>query len=263
MSRSLSIAATGMTAQQTNVEVIANNIANLNTTGFKRQRAEFQDLLYQVRGMAVGSQSSQEGTIVPTGILLGSGVRPAGVYRIHAQGSLIGTENALDLAVQGRGYFVLALPNGETGYTRSGSLQLSPAGEIVTAAGFRVLPGFNVPGNARQININAQGLVQVTVDGQVAPVDLGRLQLATFPNDAGLQALGGNIYRETAASGAAVAGLAGEPGFGTIQQGFLEASNVDIVSELTTLITAQRAYEMNSKVIQASDEMLKTMNQIR
>jgi flagellar basal-body rod protein FlgG len=203
--------------------------------------------------MAVGSQSSQEGTIVPTGILLGSGVRPAGIYRIHAQGSLIGTENSLDLAIQGKGYFVLALPNGETGYTRSGSLQLSPAGEIVTAAGYRVLPGFNVPGNA----------LQVTVDGQVAPVDLGRLQLATFPNDAGLQATGGNIYRETAASGAAVAGLAGEPGFGTIQQGFIEASNVDIVSELTTLITAQRAYEMNSKVIQASDEMLKVMNQIR
>ena len=263
MSRSLSIASTGMSAQQVNVEVIANNIANLNTTGFKRQRAEFQDLLYQVRGMAAGSQSSQEGTIVPTGILLGSGVRPAGVYRVHSQGSLIGTENALDLAVPGRGSLVVALPNGETGYTRSGSLQLSPAGEIVTATGYRVLPGFNVPGNARQINVNAQGLVQVAVDGQVAPVDLGRLQLATFPNDAGLQSLGGNIYRETAASGAAVAGLAGEPGFGTIQQGFLEASNVDIVSELTTLITAQRAYEMNSKVIQASDEMLKTMNQIR
>ena len=222
MSRSLSIASTGMSAQQVNVEVIANNIANLNTTGFKRQRAEFQDLLYQVRGMAAGSQSSQEGTIVPTGILLGSGVRPAGVYRVHSQGSLTGTENALDLAVQGRGYLVVALPNGETGYTRSGSLQLSPAGEIVTATGYRVLPGFNVPGNARQINVNAQGLVH-----------------------------------------AAVAGLAGEPGFGTIQQGFLEASNVDIVSELTTLITAQRAYEMNSKVIQASDEMLKTMNQIR
>jgi flagellar basal-body rod protein FlgG len=263
MSRSLSIAATGMLSQQINVEVIANNIANLNTTGFKRNRAEFQDLLYQARGMNVGAQSSQEGTIVPTGIMLGSGVRPAGVYRVNAQGSLIGTENPLDLAVQGKGYLVVALPNGETGYTRSGSLQLSPAGEIVTSTGYRIQPGFNVPANAKQINVNAQGLVQATVDGQVAPVDLGRLQLASFPNDAGLQALGGNVYIETPASGAVVLGLAGEPGYGTIQQGFLEASNVDVVSELTTLITAQRAYEMNSKVIQASDEMLKVMNQIR
>ena len=247
MSRSLSIAATGMAAQQVNVEVIANNIANINTTGFKRQRADFQDLLYQVRGVSVGVQSSQEGTIVPSGIHLGAGVRPSGVYRIHAQGSLIGTENPLDLAIQGKGYFVVLMPNGE----------------VVTSTGFRVQPGFAVPNNARQISVNAQGLMQVFIDGQVAPVDLGRFQMVTFPNDAGLQALGGNLFRQTTASGAAVQGNPGDPGFGTIQQGFLEASNVDIVAELTTLITAQRAYEMNSKVVQASDEMLKTTNQIR
>jgi flagellar basal-body rod protein FlgG len=263
MSRSLSIAATGMAAQQVNVEVIANNIANINTTGFKRQRADFQDLLYQVRGTSVGVQSSQEGTIIPSGIHLGAGVRPAGVYRIHAQGSLIGTENPLDLAIQGKGYFVVLMPNGEVGYTRAGSMQLSPTGEVVTAGGFRVQPGFAVPNNARQISVNAQGLMQVFVDGQVAPIDLGRFQMVTFPNDAGLQALGNNMFRQTTASGAAVQGNPGEPGFGTIQQGFLEASNVDIVAELTTLITAQRAYEMNSKVVQASDEMLKTTNQMR
>jgi flagellar basal-body rod protein FlgG len=261
--RALSIAATGMSAQQINVEVIANNIANVTTTGFKRQRASFADLLYQSRGALVGAQSSQEGTIVPSGNLIGGGVRSAGTYRIHLQGSLSETRNPLDLAIQGRGYFVIQLPNGVVGYTRDGSFQLSPTGQIVTASGYVVQPAFAVPPNAKQVSVNTQGLVQASVDGQVQPVTLGQFTMATFPSDVGLQPFGGNIYLETAASGGAVQGPAGSPGFGTIQQGFLEASNTDIVSELTSLITAQRSYEMNSKVIQATDQMMQTTNQLK
>jgi flagellar basal-body rod protein FlgG len=261
--RALSIAATGMSAQQINVEVIANNIANVTTTGFKRQRASFADLLYQSRGAIVGAQSSQEGTIVPSGNMIGAGVHSAGTYRIHLQGALTETSNPLDLAIQGRGYFVIQLPNGQIGYTRDGSFQLSPTGQIVTASGYVVQPAFAVPQNAQQISVNTQGLVQAMVAGQVAPVTLGQFTMATFPSDVGLQPYGGNLYLETAASGNAIQGLAGAPGFGTIQQGFLEASNTDIVAELTSLITAQRAYEMNSKVIQATDQMMQTTNQIK
>ena len=260
--RSLSIAATGMLAQQLNVEVISNNIANMSTTGFQRRRAEFQDLLYQSQ-RAVGSTSSASGSVVPVGVQVGLGVKTAAVYRVTTQGSLTSTSNTFDLAVQGKGYFQVTLPNGETAYTRSGSFQLSAAGQIVTADGFTVLPGITVPNNATGVTINSSGEVLVKVSGQTTPQNVGQFQMATFPNPAGLQAIGDNLLSQTDASGAAVTGNPGDAGFGTLSQGFLEASNVNVVSEITSLITAQRAYELNSRVIQASDEMMSTLNQLR
>ena len=260
--RALSIAATGMLAQQLNVEVISNNIANMNTTAYKRQRAEFQDLLYQDRRQ-VGSTSSDTGTIVPSGIQLGLGVRTAAVYRMTGQGDLVSTENTLDLAIQGKGYFRIQLPSGETAYTRAGSFQLSPLGQIVTSDGYTVLPGLTIPNDAVDVTINASGEVLVSLDGQVTPQNVGQIDLATFANEAGLEAVGNNLYLETSASGPPVTGVPGQTGFGTVLQGFLETSNVDVVQEITNLIRAQRAYEMNSKVIETSDEMLQTASQLR
>src|SRR5579863_1237992 len=259
---SMNIAATGMAAQQLNVEVIANNIANLNTTGFKRQRAEFQDLLYQNQRRG-GATSSDSGTIVPVGVQIGLGVKTAAVYRITTQGNLIQTSNPLDLAVQGRGFFQILQPDGTTAFTRSGSFQLSPTGQIVTADGFVVQPGITIPQNTLGVTVNASGQVQAQIAGQVNPQTVGQLQLANFANEAGLEALGNNLFLETQASGTPVTGNPGLVGFGTINQGLLETSNVDIVSEITNLITAQRAYEMNSKVIQTSDQMTQTLNQIQ
>jgi flagellar basal-body rod protein FlgG len=259
--RSLNIAATGMLAQQLNVEVISNNIANLNTTAFKRQRAEFQDLLYQSE-RRVGTTSSDTGTIVPVGVQIGSGVKAAAVYRMSDQGNLINTNNSLDLAIQGRGYFQIQMPDGTTAYTRAGSLQLSPTGEIVTADGYVVEPGITLPASTTAIMVNANGQVLATITGQQQPQTVGQLQLANFPNEAGLQAQGGNYLTETPASGSPTVGNPGTTSFGSIQQGYLETSNVNIVTEITNLITAQRAYEMNSKVIQTSDDMESTLNQI-
>jgi flagellar basal-body rod protein FlgG len=260
--RSLHIAATGMLAQQTNVEVISNNIANLSTTGFKRRRAEFQDLIYQ-NLRRVGSTSSDTGTVVPSGVQLGLGVKTAAVYRIAEQGNLSQTDNRFDLAVRGPGYFQVELPSGETAYTRDGTFGLSPQGEIVTADGFRVLPGIQIPNQARDVTINANGEVLVKLDGQLALQNVGQIQTAIFANEAGLEAIGDNLFLETPASGQVQAGVPGSPGFGNIMQGFVETSNVNVVSEITSLITAQRAYEMNSKVITASDEMLSTLSRMR
>jgi len=260
--RALNIAATGMQAQQLNVEVISNNIANMNTTAFKQQRAEFQDLLYQDQ-RTVGSNSSDSGTIVPSGIQLGLGVRTAAVYRMTGQGQIVTTGNTLDLAIQGRGYFQVTLPDGSTAYTRAGSFQLSPQGQIVTSDGYTVQPGITIPNDATAIAINTSGEVQVTLQGQVQPQTVGQLQLAVFPNEVGLQALGDNLFAETAASGNATNGNPGTAGFGTILQGFVESSNVDPVQQITDLIRAQRAYEMNSKVIETTDQMLQTMTQLR
>ncbi len=260
--RSLSIAATGMLAQQLNVEVIANNIANINTTGFKRQRAEFHDLLYQDL-LRAGTNSSTTGTVVPSGIQIGLGVKPAAVYRITEQGALVITDNNLDVAINGKGLFAVELPGTQTGYTRSGAFGRSPAGDLVTANGHVVKPGVTIPSNAVDITINAQGQVFATIEGQTAPLNVGQLQLANFPNEAGLQAIGDNLFLETTASGLATIGTPGAPGFGKIQQGALETSNVNVVGEITNLITAQRAYEMNSRVIQASDEMLSSVVQLR
>ena len=260
--RSLSIAATGMLAQQLNVEVISNNIANMNTTGYKRQRAEFQDLLYQ-NLRRIGAASSDTGTIVPSGVQIGVGVKTAAVYRITEQGNVVSTGNTLDLAIQERGLFRIELPSGEDGYTRAGAFQLSPDGEIVTTDGFTVAPGIAIPQDAIDISISATGDVQVKIAGQVDPTNVGQLELVTFPNVAGLEAIGDNMFLETPASGPAIVGVPGVGGVGTILQGFLETSNVNPVHEITTLITAQRAYEMNSQVITLSDEMLSTVNRLR
>lgn len=260
--RSLTTAATGMMAQQINIDVIANNISNVTTTGFKRSRTEFADLLYQDL-RRVGTQSSDTATIVPAGVSIGVGVKPIAVYRISEQGSLIPTENPLDVAIKGRGYFQVNLPDGTTAYTRDGSLRLSNDGTIVTADGFNLVPNITVPDNATGISINANGQVEVTIPGQIAPTLLGQMQLATFINDAGLQATGDNLLLETEASGGPVVGNPGAIGFGVLQQNFLEQSNVNMVAEMTDLITAQRAYEINSKVIQASDDMMQTVTNIR
>ncbi len=258
----LDIAATGMLAQQLNVEVISNNIANMNTTGFKRQRAEFQDLLYQDL-LRVGSTSSDAGTVVPAGIQIGLGVQPAAVYRVGEQGSMKITENPFDLAINGKGFFMVELPSGDTGYTRAGAFQLSADGDLVTPEGYVVQPGITVPTDAVSVTINANGQVWVNIDGQVAPQQVGQIELSTFANVAGLESIGDNLLLETAASGSATAGTPGASGFGTVEQGLLEASNVNVVAEITNLITAQRAYEMNSKVIQAADEMLSSVSQLR
>jgi flagellar basal-body rod protein FlgG len=260
--RSLAIAATGMLAQELNVEVISNNIANLNTTAFKAQRAEFQDLLYQDE-RSVGTNSSSNNTIVPVGVQIGTGVKAAAVYRILQQGNLTNTNNPLDLAIQGDGYFQIQMPDGTTSYTRDGSFQLSPTGKLVTADGYTVEPGITIPQNTTAITVNASGQVLAQVAGQIQPQTVGQLQLATFPNEGGLAAQGSNLYTETPASGTAVLGNPGTTSFGTMQQGFLETSNVNVVSEITDLISAQRAYEMNSKVIQTSDQMMQTLTQIQ
>jgi flagellar basal-body rod protein FlgG len=259
--RALDIASTGMQAQQTNVEVISNNIANMNTTGYKRQRAEFQDLLYQ-NLRRVGSSSSDNGTILPSGAQVGLGVKTAAVYRVDEQGNLQQTSNQLDLAIQGNGFLQVTLPSGETAYTRDGTLALSPNGEIVTADGYVVQPGITIPKAATGVTINANGEVLATVAGTVVPTNVGQFQLAVFPNDAGLEASGGNLLMQTAASGTAQTGVPGAPGFGSVMQGFVETSNVNVVTEMTNLITAQRAYEMNSRVISASDDMMSTITKL-
>jgi flagellar basal-body rod protein FlgG len=260
--RALDIAATGMQAQQLNVEVIANNIANVNTTGYKEQRAEFQDLLYQTV-IRPGTQSSDSGTIVPSGIQLGAGVKAAAVYRINEQGNINQTSNPLDVAVNGAGYFQVLLPDGETAYTRDGSFQLNQNGQIVTADGYPVQPGMTVPAATTNITISSAGQVYATEQGKTNPTLVGQFQLANFANPNGLSAQGSNLFLVTQASGSATTGQALQNGFGSILQGDVESSNVDIVSEMTNLITAQRAYEMNSKVVKTTDDMLSTLVQLK
>ncbi len=260
--RALSTAASGMLAQQLNVDVISNNIANMNTVGFKRQRAEFQDMLYQNIARA-GAQSSASGTVVPTGVQVGSGVRPGAVYRVLEQGSMTRTDNPFDVAIQGAGYLQVTMPSGETAYTRGGNLAVNAEGQLVTHEGYLISPGITVPEGARQVSIAQDGQVQITLDGQAEPQTVGQLELATFLNEAGLEALGGNLFMQSGASGAPQTGTPGTPGFGRVLQNYTEASNVDAVSEITALITAQRAYEMNSKVISTADEMLSTAGQLK
>ena len=260
--RALRIAATGMAAQQLNVEVISNNIANMNTVGFKKQRAEFEDLLYQ-NIERMGTQSSAAGTVVPTGVQIGSGVKTGSVYRITEQGTLTRTDNKLDLAIDGKGYFPILLPSGDTGYTRAGNFSVNDQGQIVTNDGYLVQPQISIPQNATDVAISAVGQVQVTVPGSATPQIVGQLQLATFFNQAGLEAIGDNLFLESAASGAAQLGNPNDPGVGKLQQGYTEASNVDAVTEITSLIVAQRAYEMNSKVITSADQMLSTTSQMK
>lgn len=258
--RSLSIASTGMLAQQTNVDVISNNIANMNTTGFKRQRAEFQDLLYQ-QVSRPGAATSADGTKVPSGIQIGAGVKTGGIYRITEQGALTNTGNQYDLAIDGPGYFQIMLPSGDLGYTRSGSFQLSDQGELVTADGYRVQPDITIPQGALSVSVSKTGEVQVKLAGQAEMQTVGQLELATFINEAGLEAIGDSLFVETGASGQPMVSTPGQPAYGTLSQGFIEASNVNPVSEITALITAQRAYEMNSRVLKTADEMLQTSTQ--
>jgi flagellar basal-body rod protein FlgG len=260
--RALDIAATGLQAQQTNVEVISNNIANMSTTGYKRRRAEFQDLIYENLRRA-GSQSSDQGTVLPAGAQVGLGVRTGSVFRIAEQGSLTQTGNRFDLALRGNGYFPVTMPSGEIAYTRAGSFGLSPDGTIVTPEGFPLGAGITIPAAARDVTINAAGEVMVKLDGQVQPQVVGQLQIAIFANEGGLEAIGDNLLLATPASGNPQLGAPGAVGFGQVQQGFLEQSNVNVVQEITSLITAQRAYEMNSKVITAGDEMMSTLTQMR
>ncbi len=261
MMRALGIAATGMQSQQTNVEVISNNIANVSTTGFKRSMAQFQDLLYQ-SAARVGTASSEQGTVLPTGTQVGLGVRAAGVTRVLTQGSLTQTDNPLNVAIDGRGYFGVKLPSGDVAYTRDGSFSLSSTGQLVNSEGFPVEPNMTVNPTATSVTINQAGQVIETLpNGKQNTV--GQLQLFQFANEAGLVALGGNNFQQSEASGDPVQGLPADQGFGSVRQGYLEASNVNVVHEITSLIQAQRAYELNSKVISAADQMLQTTNQAR
>jgi flagellar basal-body rod protein FlgG len=260
--RSLAIGATGMLAQQMNVDSISNNIANMTTTGYKRTRLEFKDLMYQNIDRP-GSTSSATGTIVPTGLALGLGVRPAATYRIQEQGTLEQTGNDLDWAISGRGFFQIELPNGETAYTRAGAFQTNGDGEIVTSEGYRVLPGFTVPTDALYVEVNSVGEVSVKMPAQTTMQVLGQLEIVDFVNPAGLEATGDTMFLQTEASGQPIAANPGTDNLGTIRQAMLEQSNVDSVKEITLLISAQRAYEMNSNVIRTSDEMMDTVNQLR
>ncbi|MDB5428988.1 MAG: flgG [Caulobacter sp.] len=260
--QALRTAATGMAAQQLNVEVISNNIANMNTVGFKRQRAEFQDLLYQNLERA-GAQTSDSGTVVPTGVQIGAGVKAGSTYRITQQGTMTATGNKYDLAINGRGYFQVLTPTGETAYTRAGNFAISDQGKLVTTDGYEVQPGITVPPDAVDVTVSKTGQVQVTQQGVAAPTTVGQLQLATFVNEGGLEAIGGNLFMESGASGAATQGAPASTGYGELLQGYTEASNVDPVSEITALIIAQRAYEMNSKVVTTADNMLAATAQLK
>jgi flagellar basal-body rod protein FlgG len=251
-----------MSAQEQNIEVIANNVANINTTGFKRSRAEFTDLIYQTERLMGVSSRGRDAT-VPEGAQIGLGVRTAAIRPVEIQGSLTSTGNSFDLAINGQGYFQVTNPNGDTVYTRDGALSTNATGQIVTSDGYLISPPILVPSNALNVTISQTGLVTASIPNQPTPQNLGQLTIANFVNPAGLLALGNNLFQETAASGPANVGVPGDTSFGIIQQGYLEASNVDPVSEITNLISAQRAYEMNSKVIQAADQMSGTISNIR
>ncbi len=260
MIRSLWISKTGLDAQQTQMDVVANNLANVSTNGFKRSRAVFEDLLYQnIR--QPGAQSSQQ-TQLPSGLQIGTGVRPVAAERIHTQGNLQQSGSKLDIAIQGSGFFPVLMPDGTTGYTRDGSFQTDGQGQLVTASGFVVQPAMTIPADATSVTIAQDGVVSVTQAGSVTPVQIGQMQLATFINPAGLQSNGQNLYLETASSGAPGTGAPGANGTGTLVQGFLETSNVNVVEELVNMIQTQRAYEINSKAITTSDQMLQKLAQI-
>ncbi len=260
--KALGIAATGMLAQQTNVDVISNNIANANTTGFKSSRAAFQDLVYQSYERE-GALTSDAGTAAPTGVDVGLGVRTAGTVRLHTQGGLARTENELDLAIEGKGYFTVNTPDGGQAYTRDGNLSLNAQGQIVTLQGYEVDPGITVPEDTVRLEIAETGIVSAYIGDDPNPVELGQFSMTTFVNEAGLKPLGNNLMAATAASGDPQAATPGDPGVGVIRQGFLENSNVNIVQQITDLISAQRAYEMNSKAIETADQMLNATNQIK
>jgi len=260
MIRSLWVARTGLDAQQTQLDVIANNLANVSTNGFKRGRAVFEDLLYQTMRQP-GAQSSQQ-TQVPTGLQLGTGARVVSTARILTQGNLQKTDGSLDIAVSGNGFFQIQLPDGTTGYTRDGSFQRDSQGQVVTSDGYPLLPNITIPADALSISIANDGTVSVTQQGSAAVTELGTIQLATFVNPSGLLSVGQNLFLETAASGAPTPNTPGTNGAGVLNQGYVETSNVNVAEELVTMIQTQRAYELNSKVISTSDSMLGRLSQL-
>lgn len=260
--KALYIASTGMSAQERNVEVISNNIANMRTTGFKRQRAEFQDLLYQTQRRA-GSTTSAQGTLVTAGIEIGSGVKTAATPRIMSQGNVNPTEKELDLAIRGEGFFIVSLPDGRTGYTRDGSFERDAAGQLVNVDGFTIEPGVTIPDTASSVSIGPDGTVEAFLEGTSTPTQLGQIQLARFVNKAGLESIGDNLFVETAASGPAQVGNPSSEGMGNLLQAYLELANVNSVTEIADLIAAQRAYEMNARVISGADEMMSATSQLR
>ncbi len=261
MIRSLWTSATGMQAQALNLDVISNNLANVNTSGFKKSRAEFQDLLYETIRPA-GTSSSQD-TQVPAGIQLGHGTRPSSVLKIFSQGNMENTQNELDLAIEGDGFFQITLPNGETAYTRDGTFKLDSDGRIVNSDGFTLQPEIAIPTDALSISVGMDGTVSVLQAGDSTPSEIGTIELARFVNPAGLISMGKNLFITSEASGDEMTGTAGENGLGTLAQGFLEMSNVSVVDEMVNMITAQRAYESNSKAIQAADDMLQLANNVK
>jgi len=260
--KALYIASTGMAAQERNVEVISNNIANMRTTGYKKQRVDFQDLLYQ-QYLRAGSQTSDTGSVAPIGIEVGSGVRAAATPRVMSQGTATQTEKELDVAVDGEGMFGIQLPDGRTAYTRDGSFERNGDGLLVNSSGYQVQPGVTIPENATNVSISSDGIVQAYIGTATTPTQLGQLQLYRFVNKEGLQSIGDNNFVESAASGAAQAGVPNTDGAGKVMQGYLEEANVNPVTEIADLIAAQRAYEMNSRVIQGADEMLSSVSQMR
>ncbi len=261
MQRSLFIAATGMEAQRLNIDVISNNLSNVNTTGFKKSRADFQELLYQ--GIKTAGASSAGGAELPSGIQVGLGVKPAAVQKMFQQGDFISTGNSLDLVIEGHGFYQIAKPDGEIAYTRAGSFKLDSEGRIVNSDGYALEPAITIPANTLQITIAPDGTVSALQAGSSTPVQVGQIELAQFINPGGLNAIGKNLFLPTGSSGEATTGNPGADGLGTINQGFLEMSNVNIVEEMVNMIISQRAYELNSKVVQSSDEMLAIANNIR
>ena len=260
MIRSLWIAKTGLDAQQTQLDVISNNLANVSTSGFKRSRAVFEDLLYQTVRQP-GAASSQQ-TQLPSGLQLGTGTRAVATERIHTQGNLQQTGNSLDMAINGQGFFQVQMPDGTTAYTRDGSFQLDAQGQLVTASGFTLQPAITIPANAQAVTIGRDGTISVTQAGQAAPTQVGSLQLANFINPTGLQSKGENLYSETASSGTPTTNTPGSNGVGILSQGYIESSNVNVVEELVNMIQTQRAYEINSKAVQTSDQMLQRLAQL-
>ncbi len=260
MIRSLWIARTGLDAQQTQMDVIANNLANVSTNGFKRARAVFEDLLYQTMRQP-GAQSSQS-TQIPSGLQLGTGTRPVSTARIHTQGAVQQTGNDLDVAIDGAGFFQIQLPDGTTAYTRDGSFQKDSQGQVVSSSGYPVSPSITIPSNALSVTISKDGVVSVTQQGATAPVQVGTLQVATFVNVGGLQSIGENLFLETASSGSATPNTPGSSGAGVLNQRYVETSNVNVAEELVTMIQTQRAYELNSKVVSTSDQMLSRLTQL-
>jgi len=261
MLRSLFISASGMEAQRLNLDVIANNLANANTVGFKKSRADFQDLMYQ--NLRTPGATSAEGLQIPSGIMIGLGVRPIAVQKIFTQGDFVQTGNSLDMVIEGDGFFQVSLPDGTIAYTRAGAFKLDSEGRIVNSDGYLLEPGITVPADTLSITIGSDGKVTVLQAGSSTPVEIGQIEIAKFTNSAGLMPIGKNLFLPTDSSGEAITGIPGSEGMGTIAQGFLELSNVNIVEEMVNMIISQRAYEINSKAIQASDEMLQAINNLK